>query len=57
MNAAQQMSSVASSAFPCDDDELLSPQMTDLEVIRAVTSAIPADQRAKVLLALAAFCA
>jgi hypothetical protein len=57
MNAAQQMSSVASSAFPCDDDELLSPQMTDLEVIRAVTSAIPADQRANVLLALAAFCA
>lgn len=57
MNAVQQMSSVAAPIPKVDDDELLSPPMTDLEIIRAVCSAIPAEMRDRVLLALTALCA
>jgi hypothetical protein len=58
IGAEQQTSSVAApSAAAVDLDECLSEPWNDLEVLRAVSAAVPAHKRREVLAILMASCA
>ena len=57
MIGAEQISSVASPNHAVQLDECLSEPWTDLEILRAMTSAVPASKRQEVLALLTACCA